>query len=206
MLSTHGEVSFIPNVIYDYGLNRTNANSSFEMEEARNARFKEYGWDSSNFLKLSGRKILIWAALILLYPVVYYLRKKYSDKHKFCEIWRSINQKYEYTLLLRGFIMSYCSMFLAASLNLFKLSFQSLENTITSFVCITGALLLVYLPIQIMNILQSNYSRVKTEKFMLQYSTIIKELDTSRPIRYMYYPVFLLRRAVFAFVLVLFSE
>jgi hypothetical protein len=94
MLSTHGEVSFIPNVIFDYGLNRTNANSSFVVEESRNKKFTEYGWTTSNFLELSGRKIIIWAVLILLYPLVYYLRKKYSDKHKLCEIWRSIDQKY----------------------------------------------------------------------------------------------------------------
>ena len=41
---------------------------------------------------------------------------------------------------------------------------------------------------------------------MLAYSTVVKEVDLSHPIRYMYYPVFLLRRAVFAISLVLFAN
>jgi len=41
---------------------------------------------------------------------------------------------------------------------------------------------------------------------MLSYSTIVKEVDLSHPIRYMYYPVFLMRRAVFAISLVLFAN
>ena len=41
---------------------------------------------------------------------------------------------------------------------------------------------------------------------MLCYSTIVKEVDLSHPLRYMYYPVFLLRRALFSISLCLFSN
>jgi hypothetical protein len=57
-----------------------------------------------------------------------------------------------------------------------------------------------------MNILQRNYEKVNHPKFMASYSTIIKEVDLSRPIRYMYYPVFLIRRVVFVLELVLFAN
>lgn len=102
--------------------------------------------------------------------------------------------------------MSYVSMFLAATLNIFNMDFSSLGNIVSAFTAIAAEILLIYLPIQILNILQRNYSKVKSEKFMLQYSTIMKELDISTPLRYMYYPVFLLRRAAFAILLVLFAN
>lgn len=41
---------------------------------------------------------------------------------------------------------------------------------------------------------------------MNAYSTIVKEVDLSHPLRYMYYPVFLIRRALFAIQLVLFAN
>ena len=41
---------------------------------------------------------------------------------------------------------------------------------------------------------------------MASYSTIIKEVDLSHPIRYMYYPVFLMRRIIFVLSLVLFAN
>lgn len=151
MLSSHGESTAIPNIFYDKGINRTGTN--FKVEEYYNDRFYAYGWTTSNFLELSGRKCLIWLAMVLAYPIIYYMNKKYADKHKFCHFWKGIDQKYHYTLLLRGFIMSYVSMFLAATLAIFKMKFESLENIISAFVGITACIMLVYLPIQIMNIL-----------------------------------------------------
>jgi hypothetical protein len=41
---------------------------------------------------------------------------------------------------------------------------------------------------------------------MRAYSTIVNELDVSIPLRYMYYPVFLLRRVLFVIILVLFAN
>lgn len=57
-----------------------------------------------------------------------------------------------------------------------------------------------------MNILQRNYEKIMTAKFQLAYSTIVKEVDLSHPLRYMYYPVFLIRRAIFAITLVLLAD
>ena len=102
--------------------------------------------------------------------------------------------------------MSYLSMYLAAILNVFMMNFESLENTVSLFVSIAFAIALTYLPVMIMNVLQRNYAKIQTPKFMIQYSTIIKEVDLGHPIRYMYYPVFLLRRAVFALQLVLLAN
>ncbi len=47
---------------------------------------------------------------------------------------------------------------------------------------------------------------MKKEKFLHQYSTILKELDHSHPTRYMYYPIFLIRRLVFVVLLVFLAE
>lgn len=82
MLSTQGESTAIPNVFYNYGVNRTG--TGYKVEEPFNQRFKDYGWTTSNFLELSGRKCFIWFAMILVYPLIYYMKKKYADKHKYC--------------------------------------------------------------------------------------------------------------------------
>ena len=64
-----------------------------------------------------------------------------------------MEQKFRYTLLLRGVIMSYVSMYLAFVIALFKLNLSTMENTISSFAAIAFGILLTYLPILIMNIL-----------------------------------------------------
>lgn len=102
--------------------------------------------------------------------------------------------------------MSYVSMYLAFLLGIFKMDLTTMENTISAFTAIAFGIMLTFLPVHLMNILQRNYERIETEKFMLQYSTIVKEVDLSHPIRYMFYPVFLLRRALFAIELVIFAD
>ena len=57
-----------------------------------------------------------------------------------------------------------------------------------------------------MNILQRNYDRLSHPKFLAQYSTVIDELDLSHPSKYMYYALFLMRRVVYVFLLVLFAD
>lgn len=61
--------------------------------------------------------------------------------------------------------MSYVSMYLAFILNLYKMDLTTIENTISAFTALAFGLMLTYLPIQIMNILQRNYEKIKTEKF-----------------------------------------
>ena len=85
MLTTHGESTMIPNIPYDYLINRKG--STVKLEKSLNERFSSYGWEISNFLYLSGRKIVLWTALIFIYPIVWYLKRKYADKHKLCRPW-----------------------------------------------------------------------------------------------------------------------
>ena len=72
----------IPNVFYDYIVSRPG--SSVKLEHALNTRFSDYGWPISNFLYLSGRKIVLWTVLIMVYPFVWYMKRKYADKHRLC--------------------------------------------------------------------------------------------------------------------------
>ncbi len=90
------------------------------------------------------------------------MKKNYADKHKMCAPWISVDQNYKYTLLLRGVLVSYVSMFLAATLNIFKMNFSTLENVISVFIAITFMIILIYLPIQLMNILMRNYQIIST--------------------------------------------
>lgn len=86
-------------------------------------------------------------ALIGGYPFVYYMKSKYADKHKLCALWKEVDNKYKYTLLLRGVLVSYVSMFLAATLNIFKMNFTTVENICSVFIAITFLIILLYLPI-----------------------------------------------------------
>jgi hypothetical protein len=144
MLSSHGESTAIPNLIFNLGINRTN---TFIIEPALNDRFSDYGWNNSNFIETSGRKILIWAILIICYPFIYYMKKKYADKHRFCKFWEKIEKMYRYNLLLRGVVMSYASMMLSALLNIWSMRFTSIYNMVSLFSAIAFAIFLIYLPI-----------------------------------------------------------
>ncbi len=57
-----------------------------------------------------------------------------------------------------------------------------------------------------MNILQRSYDRLDHPKFVTSFHAIINELDLSHPSKYMFYAVFLMRRIVYVFLVVLFSE
>ena len=133
MLTSHGESTAIPNVIFEFALNRT---GSYNIEVAYNPNFASYGWTYSNFVYLSGRKILMWSAMILAYPLVYCMKKKYANKHKYCRFWKSAESKFKYTILLRGVIMSYASLYLASCLNIFMMDFTSMENVASAFTAI----------------------------------------------------------------------
>jgi ABC-type Fe3+ transport system permease subunit len=144
MLSSQGESTFIPNLIFDLGINRTD---SFVIEPALNDRFTAYGWTNSNFIEGAGRKILIWIALLIVYPFIYYMKKKYADKHKFCKLWEVLESRYRYNLLLRGVIMSFASMLLSAILNIWTMRFTSIYNMVSLFAAIAFAIMLIYLPV-----------------------------------------------------------
>jgi len=85
MLGSHGESTIIPNLIYDKVVNRPG--SEVQIEPALNTHFSNYGWTVSNFIYLSGRKIIIWTLIIIAYPFVWYAKRRYADKHKYCKIW-----------------------------------------------------------------------------------------------------------------------
>lgn len=48
MLSSHGETTVIPNLIYDKGINKTG--SGYALEGPLNERFNSYGWTTTNFI------------------------------------------------------------------------------------------------------------------------------------------------------------
>ena len=49
-------------------------------KEKLNKRFEKYGYETCNFLLLSGKKITMFAAILLFYPLVRYMSKKFADK------------------------------------------------------------------------------------------------------------------------------
>jgi len=148
MLSSHGEIAFFPNFFETKILDPFTTT-----KEPHNDRFEDYGWTNTNFLLLAGRKLGLWLILFGVYPFIYYMKKKFADKHRYCKIWTIIDDKYKYSLPLRGLLMSYISMYLAAFLNVYDISFHTKSDIISAFSAITGLILLSYFPILLMNIL-----------------------------------------------------
>ena len=200
----NGETSVIPNIIYDKLI--APAGSKTIIEQPVNDRFKDYNYEYSNFMYLSGRKLILWAGLFGIYPIIWYLKRNYADKHKFCKLWEKLELRYRYTFLLRAVLLSYVSFLMASTVNIYKMSFNNLKTTICCFVSIALQIAMIYLPILFMNILQRSYDRLDHPKFVTAYHAIIHELDLSHPSKYMFYAVFLMRRIVYVFFIVLFSE
>ena len=201
MLSSHGEASFIPNIFELYVLDMVHVT-----KEKLNSRFFSYGYESSNFLILSGKKLTMFAVMLILYPFVHYMAKRFSDKHVLCKPWAILQKKYVYTIPLRFFLISFASLYLAAFLNMWMMSFKNKSDTISSFAAMTVLLIMTYFPIMIMSNLQNNYKNINKPSFQQKWSSILAELDTSTPTRYAYYPVFLIRRAAFVILLVFFAN
>ena len=95
---------------------------------------------------------------------------------------------------------------MASALNFFKMEFVNMQTTISCFFAIALQIVMIYFPILIMNILQKNYDKLDKSKFLDQFSTIIVELDITHPSKYMYYAIFLMRRIIFVFIMILMAD
>lgn len=169
------ELETLPNVIFDNVI--APPGSSTLLEPPLNARFAAFGREYSNFFYLSGKKLLLWGGLLITYPIVWYMKSNYADKHKFCRLWEKLELRYHYVFLLRLLFLSYVSTILATTLNIYKLEMVNLMTTISCFVSIALQIILIYVPIMVMNVLQKNYDRLSNRKFIGHYHTIIADLD-----------------------------
>jgi hypothetical protein len=132
----NGETDLIPNFIFTVGI--APAGSKTVIEEAVNDRFNDYFYEYSNFAYLAGRKAVLWLALFACYPFIWYLKRNYADKHKFCKLWEKLELRYRYTFLLRGLLLSYVSALMASTVNIYKMQFSNIQTTISCFVAIAA--------------------------------------------------------------------
>jgi hypothetical protein len=201
--TVNGEIASIPNLIFDKGI--APPGTKVVVEAELNDRYKEYYYEYSNFFYLTGKKMILWAGVFGIYPMIWYLKRNYADKHKFCKLWEKLELRYRYSLVLRGLLLSYVSAVLASTLNIYNMQFTNLQTLVSCFVSIAFQIGMIYLPILFMNILQSNYDKLDKPKFVTAYYPIIDDVDLSHPSKYMYYSVFLMRRVIYVFMLVLFT-
>jgi hypothetical protein len=128
------ETDLIPNVFFDNMIAPPGTKTL--VEPPLNERYASFRREYSNFFYLSGRKLLLWSSLIVFYPIVWYLKRNYADKHKFCKLWEKLELRYRYTFFLRGIILSYVSMVLASTLNIYNMQFFNIQTTISCFLSI----------------------------------------------------------------------
>lgn len=86
--SLNFEFSAIPNILYDKVI--ASPGTKTKIEPPLNARYAQYNYEYSNFFYLAGRKMVLWLGLIFSYPIIWYLKRNYADKHKFCKLWEKI--------------------------------------------------------------------------------------------------------------------
>ena len=82
--------------------------------------------------------MILWVALFAVYPIVWYLKRNYADKHKFCKLWEKLELRYRYTFLLRGLLLSFVSALMASTVNIYKMQFTNLATTICCFISIAA--------------------------------------------------------------------
>ena len=92
MLATNGEISSIPNLIFDMGI--APSGSKTQVEPPLNGRFATYNFAYSNFFYLAGRKMVLWGILLGSYPFIWYMKRNYADKHKFCKLWEKMERRF----------------------------------------------------------------------------------------------------------------
>jgi hypothetical protein len=129
--NVNGEFSAIPNIIFDMGIAPPGTKTS--VEEALNDRFKDYYYDYSNVFYLAGRKMVLWGALFGIYPIIWYMKRNYADKHKFCKMWEKLELRYRYTLVLRCLLLTYVSGLLATTLNIYNMQFSNIKTLVSCF-------------------------------------------------------------------------
>lgn len=86
--SVNFEFTFIPNVIFNSFI--APAGSKTMIEPAHNKDFERYQYTYSNFFYLTGVKLILWISLIATYPIIWYLKRNYADKHKLCQFWEKL--------------------------------------------------------------------------------------------------------------------
>lgn len=97
--------------------------------------------------------MILWVALFGIYPIIWYMKRNYADKHKFCKLWEKMELRYRYNLVLRCLLLTYVSGVLAATLNIYNMQFSNMQTLISCFVSIAFQIGMIYLPILFMNIL-----------------------------------------------------
>jgi len=113
---------------------------------------------------------------------------------------------FTYSMPLRTFLIAYVTFCLDATLNLLDMPLETVEDNVSAIFALATAVLVMYAPVFLLHLMQKNYTIISTLVFQKRYSSIIKELKTSSPIQYMYYPFFLIRRALFAVTLVILAN
>jgi hypothetical protein len=168
--------------------------------------YKAYGYDSGSFILNSGKKFMIMILFLVSYPFIRFMDKRYTDKHPYCSPWKTLHGMFTYSMPLRTFLIGYVSFSLDASLNILDMPLETLEDNVSAIMALTTSVILIYAPVFILHLMQKNYTIISTFVFQKRYSSIIKELKTSSPTQYMYYPFFLIRRAMFALNLVILAD
>jgi len=191
----------MPNVIGDYLLRR----EEFTVRSYTDY-YEAYGYVSGSFILNSGKKFVIMLMFLCAYPFVRFMDRRYTDKHPYCSPWKTLHGMFTYSMPLRTFLIGYVSFCLDATLNLLDMPLETVEDNVSAILALTTAVLVMYAPVFLLHLMQKNYTIISTLVFQKRYSSIIKELKTSSPIQYMYYPFFLIRRALFAITLVILAN
>jgi hypothetical protein len=201
MLSSHGEPSWMPNILADTLLDRDEFT-----EREYSDYFTAYGFPNSLIILTSGKKLFMLLMMLGSFPVVKMMDNRYSDKHKYCSIWKKIRAKFHYSLPLRTFLIAYVSLAVTLSMNMLECPLVTFEDNVSAIFAFVLGIICIYFPVQILHILQLNFLIIDTKEFISKYSSVIKELKTEHPVHYMYYPFFLCRRFLFGGTLAFFRD
>lgn len=201
LLASHGEPAWMPNIIPDLILVRADFTDRIYTEF-----YEKYGYETTMFLINSGKKFVLMFVMLAMFPFIRFMDNRYADKHPYCKLWTKIRAKFTYSMPLRIFLLAYVSFTLTSTLNIMEMPLETFEDNFSALCALSMSVVIIYSPVFLLHLFQKNYTVINTIQFQNMYSSIIRELKTDSPIQYMYYPFFLIRRALFAMTLVILAD
>ncbi len=167
---------------------------------------QEFGLSSLSFLYNFYDQLFTWISLVACYLILVLLDLiRPKDRFLFIPKWK---QDYVFNAVIRVLIETYLDMTFYSLLNLFSMQTSSNSLMVISTVAaaIAFSLTLVFLCCctRLTSLPAEEYA---TPEFELQYSSVVEEFKASAgPFRRGYYCVFLVRRLLFVFVLLLLTN
>jgi len=142
-------------------------------------RFRDYAYESTNFILNS--EILFWVfVLYLLLCAPVYFGNKLSKGTRANKVFRFLHTRVFFNFIIRFLLESYMDLYLNAILNIFSLYFGDIGGSISSVLSIFFISAFTLLPFMLHFFLRSKFHRFKEKMFEERFGCLYEGIDLSK--------------------------